>query len=132
MGKIVYAEDDPIVRMALLAALEDAGFEVCEVSDGDSAIEILRKETSSVAGLVTDINLGMGADGWEVARLGRELNPTLPVVYLSAQSHDAWAAKGLPNSSMIAKPFAPTQVVVALSLALNISTDSPKATDVSD
>jgi hypothetical protein len=41
---------------------------------------------------------------------------TLPVVYDSAVH---WAAEGVPESVMIAKPFAPPQIITALSALLN-------------
>lgn len=126
MGAIVYAEDDPSLRAELIEALQDAGFEIIEAGSGDRAIEILRGDIALITGLITDINLGPGADGWEVARLGRELKAALSVVYVSAQSQDDWPSKGVPNSEMIEKPLVPNQVVVALSMALNSAKDLPK------
>lgn len=77
--------------------------------------------------IVTDINIGSGPDGWEVARTARKLNPGLPVVFVSANSNEDWAANGVPNSVMIAKPFVATQVVVALSMALNAVPHVPQS-----
>jgi CheY-like chemotaxis protein len=70
--------------------------------------------------LVTDINLGSGElDGWDVARHAREIEPQFPVVYMSGIEADQWASKGVPNSIMLAKPFAPAQLVTAVSQLLN-------------
>jgi hypothetical protein len=38
---------------------------------------------------------------------------------MSGQSADAWTVKGVPNSIMLAKPFAPAQLVTAISNLLN-------------
>jgi CheY-like chemotaxis protein len=73
---------------------------------------------------VTDISLGAKGTGWEVARRARELNPNLAVVYMSGDSAAEWHAQGVPQSVMVPKPFAPTQVVVAVaSLANTTDTD---------
>jgi DNA-binding response OmpR family regulator len=72
---------------------------------------------------VTDINLGSGKlDGWNVARRAREIDPEFPVVYMTGDSADEWASKGVPNSILITKPFAPAQLVTAISQLLNSGT----------
>lgn len=118
VGVILYVEDDGVVRLSLATALEEAGFIVREVGDGREALAVLEAD-GEVRGLVTDVNLGSEPDGWAVARRARERDAALPVVYVSGESQDAWSANGVPNSVMIAKPFVPTQVVVALSMLLN-------------
>jgi two-component system, OmpR family, response regulator len=70
--------------------------------------------------LVTDVNLGDGLNGWEVARRIREKEADFPVVYITASSADEWTAHGVPNSVLISKPFAPAQIVTALSNLLNV------------
>ena len=84
------------------------------------AIAALR-DGHTFRGLVTDINLGTGPDGWAVARIAREVTPGLPVVYLSGASGHQWTSHGVPQSVMVAKPFANTQVVVAIAGLLNTS-----------
>jgi DNA-binding response OmpR family regulator len=69
--------------------------------------------------VITDIRLGAGPDGWAVARRARELVPTMPVVYMSGDSSHEWSSKGVPNSLMVAKPFAPAQIITAVSTLLN-------------
>lgn len=125
VGVILYVEDDGVVRLSLASALEEAGFVVREVDDGRQALAVLDAEGAEVRGLITDVNLGSEPDGWEIARLAREREAALPVVYVSGESQEAWAAKGVPNSVMIAKPFVPTQVVVALSMLLNTTSGTP-------
>jgi CheY-like chemotaxis protein len=68
--------------------------------------------------LVTDIELGGRLTGWDVAQRARELKPDLPVIYMTGNSGDEWASRGVPNSVLITKPFAPAQIVTAVSQAL--------------
>ena len=52
----------------------------------------------------------------------REIEPDFPVVYMSGAAAADWTSKGVPNSIMLSKPFAPAQLVTAVSNLLNSST----------
>jgi len=58
-------------------------------------------------------------NGWEVARQAREIDPSFPVVYMTGAAADEWASHGVPNSILLTKPFAPAQLVTAISQLLN-------------
>jgi CheY-like chemotaxis protein len=117
--QILYAEDDAIISADTVDALEEAGFSVALARQGTEAIATLTELSTSLAALVTDVNLGSGPSGWELAHRAREMNPAIPVVYTSGETEAAWASNGVPNSVFIAKPFVSAQVVVALSNLLN-------------
>ena len=112
-------EDDALIRELLDASLTDAGFEVVEVSCGTKALAHFDADAARFRAVITDIRLGAGPDGWAVARRARELVPTRPVVYMSADSSHEWSSQGVPNSLMVAKPFAPAQIITAVSTLLN-------------
>jgi DNA-binding response OmpR family regulator len=117
---ILVVEDDHIVQSVVDESLTDAGFEIVIASSGESAVELLDASEGRYRALVTDINLGPGkVDGWEVARHAREKDPDFPVVYMSGKDAADWASKGVPNSVMLAKPFAPAQLVTAVAQLLN-------------
>ena len=42
-----------------------------------------------------------------------------PVIYMSGDSAEDWSSQGVPNSIMLSKPFAPAQLVTAVSQVLN-------------
>jgi CheY-like chemotaxis protein len=63
--------------------------------------------------------LGRATSGWDIAQQAREINPDLPVVYMSGDSADQSASKGVPNSILLAKLFALAQLVTAVSQPLN-------------
>lgn len=121
---LLVAEDEAMVLMVLEDALIDAGYEIVAVPDGNKAIAAFEAEPARFKGLITDIRMGSGPQGWEVAHRARELIPTLPVVYVSGDSEAQWAANGVPNSIMLAKPFAPAQLVVAISQLINTASTS--------
>lgn len=99
--------------------LEDGGFEVIDATNGADALRILDSDIERIVGLVTDVRLGAGASGWDVARHARELKPSLPVVYMTAESGEDWAAQGVPKSVLVQKPYAPAQLLTAISTLLN-------------
>ena len=117
---VFVVEDEFLIREAVGAALEEAGFTVLFAHSGDEAIAILEKGNAPpIRALVTDIDLHTEATGWEVARRARELHPAIPVVYTTGRRADEWSANGVPNSVLIAKPFAPAQIVTAVSQVMN-------------
>lgn len=79
-----------------------------------------------LAGLVTDIRLGVGPSGWDLARQARRSRPDLPIIYMTGDSGADWPAEGVPRSLVVQKPFASGQIVTALSNLL-IQTDTDAA-----
>lgn len=118
---LLYVEDEILIQQLLVTALEEAGFHLLVADSGAHAHELLATKHTLLHEMITDINLGKGPDGWDVARRARELISGVPVVYVSAASDHEWTSKGVPNSVMIAKPFVPAQVVVAISSLLIVS-----------
>lgn len=116
---LLYVEDEVVLQDILQTALEEAGFEVVVVSSGAEALDRLQALAGALRGLITDVNLGDGINGWEIGRHARGLAPGLPVIYVSGGSEHEWTAEGGPHSMMIAKPFTPTQVIVAVSTLIN-------------
>lgn len=84
--------------------LAEEGYEVTTVSNGPGALlELQRGRALDL--LLTDIRLPGNVDGWAIANRARELMPDLPVLYVSGDSAEDWATKGVPGSNMLRKPF---------------------------
>lgn len=115
---ILYVEDDEFIKSVVETALEEAGYDLLIAASGQEAIALIESKAGDIRGLVTDIDLGRGLTGWDVAKRAREQIHGLPVIYVSGASAHDWTSKGVPESVMIGKPFAPAQIVVALSLLL--------------
>ena len=120
---LLLVDDEHLILEMLVEAVEEAGFNTITSGNAADAIALFEQNGAAIRGLVTDVNLGSGLDGWELARVARENSPDLPVVYISGASGHEWSALGVPNSLMITKPFAPAQVVVAVS-SLLVASDS--------
>jgi DNA-binding response OmpR family regulator len=117
---ILYVDDELLIQEIVEAALHDAGFSVTLATTPAEALEALK--SPHLRGLVTDINLADPMNGWAVARHAREAHPQMPVVYVSGLAEADWTVKGVPQSLMIAKPFAPAQIIVALSTLMVMPT----------
>lgn len=115
---ILCLEDEALVLDLTATSLEDAGFAVLPVTSPDQALRMLEARETEIRALVTDVDLGYALSGWDVARKARERLPHLPVIYTSGGSAADWTAGGVPNSVMLAKPYAFAQLVVAISTAL--------------
>ena len=122
---ILVIEDDQLIQAMIEEALSEGGFEATVTASGDAAITLLHTNKFQYRAVVTDINLIGRFDGWEVARAARETGPTTPVIYMTGTGGGDWPSKGVPNSVLLTKPFAPVQLLTALSNLLNAA--SPPA-----
>ena len=129
VGAILVVEDEPLILLDVETALQEAGFEVVTAHNAAEAIAAFDAEPERFKGLITDIRLGAGKSGWDVARHLRQANSTLPVIYVSGDSAVHWGAEGVPESVMIAKPFVLPQIITALSTLLNAQPLAPEASN---
>jgi DNA-binding response OmpR family regulator len=109
--RVLWADDDPMIRTVMATNLEAEGFDVQTVADGDEAYEAAILICPDV--LVLDIMMP-GRDGYAVLRALRA-NPTtasMPVVLLSAKATDAevWEGWKAGADYYITKPFNPTEL----------------------
>lgn len=116
---LIVVEDEPIILMDAEQVLKDAGFDVVIAGAGEDALAALDDEKHVPVGIVTDIRLGKGINGWDVARHAREKHPAIAVVYITADSAADWTAYGVPKSALVPKPFAGAQLVTAIANLLN-------------
>jgi CheY-like chemotaxis protein len=116
---ILLAEDDLLVLESMQGTLEQGGYKVQAATSGEEAIHLIWHMEQPISGLVTDIRLGAGPNGWDVARTARERNPELPIVYMTGDGGLEWASQGVPKSVLLQKPFAAAQLVTAISTLMN-------------
>lgn len=117
--RVLLVEDEVLIQQWVEFVLEDSGFKVVIASSGEEAIAILEAEDRACRALITDVNLGPGPNGWTVARRARELDQQLPVVYISGGNMHEWAANGVANSVLLAKPFPESQLVTVVAQLLS-------------
>ena len=116
---VLVVEDEDTLQKILFHALKDGGFDLMTVASGEEAIAIILSGVVKYSALVIDINLKGPMKGWEIARLVRQILPAFPIVYMTGAAADDWASEGVPNSILLKKPFAPAQLVTAVSQLLS-------------
>ncbi len=101
--KLLVVEDETLVADDLEEFLTPAGYSCVGASSGTAAMRELEVQGPAFRGVLTDIRLGRGPNGWDVAKRAREIMADIPVIYASGDSAAEWASKGVPNSVMIPK-----------------------------
>ena len=119
MPLILVVEDDQDLQLIVETALMEGGFEVAIAASGEEAVTLFTGNSAPYCALVTDINLLGRLDGWDVAKAVREVAPEFPIIYMTGAAADQWTSHGVPNSILLSKPFAPAQLVTAVSQLLN-------------
>jgi DNA-binding response OmpR family regulator len=117
--RVLVVEDEALICSFIEDALSDGGFEACSVHSGEAAMSTFRDGREQCRALLTDVNLGDGISGWELARQIREITPGFPVVYMTSASAPDWKSQGVDGSLLIEKPFAPAQLAAAVSQLLD-------------
>jgi DNA-binding response OmpR family regulator len=119
---VLIVEDDLAIQAIVDEALIDAGFETAIAASAEEAVTLLKGRAANYRALVTDINLKGLMNGWQVAKAAREIDPAFPIVYMTGAAAGDWPSHGVPNSILLEKPFAPAQLVTAVSQLLNAGT----------
>jgi len=109
---ILIVEDEFLIRMATAEAIRDAGFQVVEAPDADSAIVILESR-SDIQVVFTDIHMPGSMDGAKLAHAIRDRWP--PVHIIATSGRYAIREDDLPSGSLFfPKPYNPDIVAQSL------------------
>jgi DNA-binding response OmpR family regulator len=112
-------EDEPLIGLDLAECLREGGYSVHHVLSGADAVAMLQAGDAAIAGDITDVQLGMGPEGWQIARLARQLTANIPIIYITGDSAHEHTVQGVPGSVVVQKPFAAAQILTAVSTLLN-------------
>ena len=98
---ILVVEDEYLIQELVAEALVDGGFETDLAATGEEAVILLQGANSRYRATVTDINLGGGVDGWEVAKYAEAPIQRSPIIYISGGSANRWTINGVANSLLL-------------------------------
>ena len=102
--RILVVEDEFLIRLTLVEALTDEGFDVVEAESGDAALPVLNSDQAFDL-LLTDIQLPGSLDGKRLAHHARQARPSLPVLFMSGRPEPAEEARSSPLDRYISKPY---------------------------
>ena len=125
MARILVVDDNPDVRLLLVAVLQRAGHEVIEAADGTSVLSWVRDSNPDV--IILDLMMpGMG--GWEtLAQLkSSPESRDFPVIISSALSEDEdlEKARSMGAVDYIAKPWTADDLLKRIRWATTIQSKS--------
>jgi CheY-like chemotaxis protein len=116
MPRILIVEDNESLRMLIEAVLEQQGFTVVPVTNGEEAFQLLRKDAHFDA-LMSDI-LMPEMDGLHLISLVRRHFPTIPIIITSAYVYRLQQARTLGAAQFLHKPFSNSQLVDVVRMVL--------------
>jgi len=102
--KILIVDDEPLMRLSMVDALEAVGHDVHAAATGTEGVELVGKQAFDL--VITDLRLP-GADGLSVLKAAKEHHPQTEVVVITAHGsvETAVGAMKLGAFDYITKPF---------------------------
>ena len=108
---VLAIDDDPFVRDLVADMLAPPRFHVRVAPDGELGLAALDEDRPDL--ILLDVDLGHGADGFEICRQIHTRADPPPVIFLTGQSdtadHDRGYAAGA--AAYLCKPFSPLQLL---------------------
>lgn len=111
---ILYAEDEPVVRMLVRRLLRNAGYTVVAVADGAEALRVFRQQRDDIALVLLDVNMPR-MRGDEALEAMRAEHPDVKAMFMTANV-DFAAGPGTP---VLCKPVMRTSLLEAVRKSLD-------------
>lgn len=109
---VLVVEDEPLIRLDAADMIEDAGCNVLQVGDADTALFTLNKR-NDVQVLFTDVDMPGSMDGIELAHRVADKWPGISIIIASGKL--GLDKMDLPTGAvLLAKPYPYSQVELAL------------------
>jgi two-component system, response regulator PdtaR len=107
---VLVAEDEELVRLVVIEALHDAGFEVMDVEHAEAALGLLQNHATRIHVLFTDIQMPGAMDGLALAHHTAKHWPKIALLITSSRPRPERAE--LPEKSrFLAKPYRHQHVI---------------------
>jgi len=113
LGRVLVVEDDPVLAMAIEAALEDVGVTETVICPSIACtMDALEKAPADA--IVIDVHLADRDDGWALAELVDLLGPKRPRIVFSTGSPEDIPPEIAEMGTIFEKPYDPAQLAQAL------------------
>src|SRR5574339_117748 len=119
MSRILIADDHDSLRRGLAQGIAEAGHDVEEAANGNTAIEKLHDSYFDV--IVSDLKMG-GSTGLEVLKTAKQLHPTCAVILMTAFGTIQTAVEAMKAGAFdyIQKPFEIEEIEVNIQKAIEM------------
>lgn len=116
--RILVVEDEPTLRRIVVEALESAGYDVAQASDGEAGIRCFEEHHADL--VIADIMMPR-MDGFEMVRRMRARHPDTLFLFLSARSGAEDVVEGFRSGGhdYLRKPFAMSELMVRIEALLS-------------
>ena len=113
MKKILLLEDDPLLGQTLSEMLEDEGYAIHWIQDGQSAADAAYETAFDL--YVFDVNVPM-LSGFELLEALRDAHDLTPTLFISAQVDLESISQGFESGAFdyIKKPFYPEELLIRI------------------
>ena len=113
--RVLYAEDDLILRENTVSLLRDLFSEIDEASDGAEALKIYKEHPYGYDILITDLNMPH-MNGMDLIKHVQAINPKQPIIVVSAHNETEYFLESIRNnvSGYILKPIDFDQLIETL------------------
>src|SRR5678815_1659572 len=118
--KILYVEDEPFLGRIVKESLESRDFEVNMATDGKDAVNLFNTVKPQIC--VLDIMLP-NKDGYAIAQSIRQINPSLPIIFVTAKTQTEDLIKGFEvgGNDYLRKPFSMEELIVRVNNLLKLT-----------
>lgn len=107
-GKILFADDSPVIKKIIKRAIEAADYELLEASDGKEALAVLSKEVKDVKLILSDWNMPV-MNGFDLLKAikGNSSLKHIPVIMLTTEAEKGNINKAIQAgaANYMLKPF---------------------------
>ncbi len=111
LGSILVIDDEPLMRLSMVDALQAIGYEVRDASTGNEGLDKVRKGRFDV--VITDLRLP-GADGLEIVQTCKKHHPSTEVILITAHGSVDTAVQAMKHGAYdyITKPFSMEELLL--------------------
>ena len=116
---VLIIDDEPLMRLSLLDALKDEGYQVQEAANGEDGIHKARMSRYDL--VITDLKMP-GSDGLQVVRACKEASPETEVIVITAHGSvdTAVQAMKLGAYDYVTKPFSMDELLLTVDRATKV------------
>lgn len=125
--KVLYVEDEPFLGKIVKESLESRDFEVQMEMDGQKVLPSFKRFKPDIC--VLDVMIPK-KDGFTVGKEIRSLNPSIPIIFLTAKNQTEDVLKGFQSggNDYLKKPFSMEELIIRMQNLLQLVKGNPNRT----